>query len=331
MLCAFCQVDPAPPAHTTCTHAGTHTHARTYALDCTRKHKRKHAHLSAARTRTHARTHARTQSLGQGDTVRALARTPANVVIPPGSGGESKAGKPLTSPALTVVQGDVTRYEDVAKVMEGGVDGVVVALGGRTSEVGTTMLTDGTRNIIRAMKEVGQTSKVSVVTSIGAGESYDQAPLLFKVIMWTVLKDAFVDKNKQESLFLDPGAPGNDLDYAIVRPGGLTKGAPTGQINVLPSTEQVPLWVRAQWACDALAFMLRGRSEQACATWLDCAALALHPSIPSLPYTSIHPSARLLARVHSTLCHVHRCDANSNPFVFFFSSSLPAGGINHAS
>ena len=192
------------------------------------------------------------QSLGRGDTVRALARTPANVIVPPGSGGVSKEGRPLTSPALTVVQGDVTRYEDVAKVMHGGVDCVVVALGGRTTEVGTTMLTDGTRNIIKAMKEVGRTCKVSVVTSIGAGESYDQAPFLFKVVMWTALKDAFVDKNKQESLFLDPGAPGNDLDFVIVRPGGLTNSAPSGQIKILPRTEQAGSIARA----DVAAFCL---------------------------------------------------------------------------
>ena len=110
------------------------------------------------------------------------------------------------------------------------------------------MLTDGTRNIIKAMKEVGGTSRISVVTSIGAGESYDQAPFLFKVIMWTVLKDAFVDKNQQESLFLDPGAPGNDLDYVIVRPGGLTLGPPTGQARILKSTEQAGSIARADVA-----------------------------------------------------------------------------------
>lgn len=141
------------------------------------------------------------QSLGKGYEVRALARTPTNVVVPAGSGGDSKTGQSLSSTCLSIIQGDVTRYEDVAKVMQGGVDGVVVALGGRTSEVGTSMLTDGTRNIIKAMKEVGNTNKVSIVTSIGAGESYDQAPLLFKVIMWTVLKDAFVDKNNQVILW----------------------------------------------------------------------------------------------------------------------------------
>ena len=51
-----------------------------------------------------------------------------------------------------------TSYPHTTKngqVMEGGVDGVVVALGGRTTEVGTRMLTDGTRNIIEAMKVCG--------------------------------------------------------------------------------------------------------------------------------------------------------------------------------
>ena len=78
------------------------------------------------------------QSLGKGYEVRALARTPTNVVVPAGSGGDSKTGQSLSSTCLSIIQGDVTRYEDVAKVMQGGVDGVVVALDGRTSEVGTS-------------------------------------------------------------------------------------------------------------------------------------------------------------------------------------------------
>ena len=36
----------------------------------------------------------------------------------------------------------------------------------------------------------------------------------------------------QEALFLDPGAPGVELDYVIVRPGGLTTGPPSGQFKV---------------------------------------------------------------------------------------------------
>lgn len=39
--------------------------------------------------------------------------------------------------------------------------------------------------------------------------------------MRTLLKDAFVDKNNQEALF---SGIGQDLDYTIVRPVGLTDG-----------------------------------------------------------------------------------------------------------
>jgi hypothetical protein len=42
------------------------------------------------------------------------------------------------------------------------------------------MLTDGTKNIIEAMKKAGS-KRLAVVTSIGAGDSEDQAPFFFKV------------------------------------------------------------------------------------------------------------------------------------------------------
>lgn len=59
------------------------------------------------------------------------------------------------------------------------ITGVVIALGGKTADVGKTMLTDGTSNVITAMKEKG-VSRVAVVTSIGAGDSEKQAPFFFK-------------------------------------------------------------------------------------------------------------------------------------------------------
>jgi len=45
------------------------------------------------------------------------------------------------------------------------------------------------------------------------------------------MKDIFADKNRQESIFLS--GEGRDLEYTIVRPGGLGLGAPTGIINVI--------------------------------------------------------------------------------------------------
>jgi nucleoside-diphosphate-sugar epimerase len=155
------------------------------------------------------------QALQEGDTVIGLARTPSNLKIPEGSGGDN-AGKPLDEPNLTMIAGDVTNKDDVAKVFAGqDVDGVIIALGGKTADVGETMLTDGTNTVIAAMKEKG-VKRLAVVTSIGAGDSESQAPLLFKALMMTVMKKIFLDKNNQEDATVKSG-----LEYCIVRPGGL--------------------------------------------------------------------------------------------------------------
>eukprot|EP00546_Thalassionema_frauenfeldii_P005647 CAMPEP_0178925822 /NCGR_PEP_ID=MMETSP0786-20121207/18150_1 /TAXON_ID=186022 /ORGANISM="Thalassionema frauenfeldii, Strain CCMP 1798" /LENGTH=285 /DNA_ID=CAMNT_0020600795 /DNA_START=160 /DNA_END=1017 /DNA_ORIENTATION=- len=167
------------------------------------------------------------QALQNGDSVVGLTRNPANLVIPKGSGGD-KAGQSMAdSPKLTLIGGDVTKMEDVEKVFENPVDGVVVALGGKTSDVGDTMLTDGTNNVIQAMK-AKDIKRLSVVTSIGAGDSENQAPFFFRVLMMTAMKKIFIDKNNQERVVADSG-----LEYCIIRPGGLTVDPPTGVINVI--------------------------------------------------------------------------------------------------
>lgn len=166
------------------------------------------------------------QALEDGDSVIGLTRNPSNLKVPAGSGGDA-AGNALENPNLTMIAGDVTKKSDVDKVFETDIDGVVIALGGKSSDVGETMLTDGTKNIIAAMKEKG-VKRVAVLTSIGAGDSEDQAPFFFKVLMWTAMKKIFVDKNNQEEAVFNSG-----LDYCVVRPGGLTVDPPTGVVNVI--------------------------------------------------------------------------------------------------
>lgn len=175
------------------------------------------------------------QALKQGEKVVVLARTPDKMRVPSGSGGGLKDA-PLSDPKLTVIQGDVTKAADVDKAIAAAGDdlaGVVVALGGKTKDVGPSMLTDGTANVISAMKRLSQAKRIAVVTSIGAGDSEKQAPIFFKALMYTVMAGIFKDKNNQEALFTKPGGPGGDLEYTIVRPGGLGVGPPTGVINVI--------------------------------------------------------------------------------------------------
>lgn len=174
------------------------------------------------------------QALRRGAKVTVLARDPSKMRRPPGTGGANE-GAPVSDPNLTVVRGNVSNPEDVAKVITKDTTGVVVSLGGKTKDVGATMLTDGTTNVINAMKAAGiaDDARIAIVTSIGAGDSANQAPIVFRVLMATVMRSIFNDKNNQEQLFLGPGGPGRDLEFCVVRPGGLGVGPPTGVVNVI--------------------------------------------------------------------------------------------------
>jgi len=170
------------------------------------------------------------QELAKGHAVSCLVRNKARLVVPPGSGG-AKAGLPLTGARVT--EGDVTKQADVDAVFASGdITAAVVTLGGKTADVGKTMCTDGTAAVIEACKKFG-VKRVVVVTSIGAGDSENQAPFMFKILMNTVMKSIFTDKNNQEALFTSAAGPGKDLEFVIVRPGGLTLEPPNGVINVL--------------------------------------------------------------------------------------------------
>ena len=174
------------------------------------------------------------QALRRGAKVTVLARDPSKMRQPPGTGGANE-GAPVSDPNLTVVRGNVSNPADVAKVITKDTTGVVVSLGGKTKDVGATMLTDGTTNVINAMKAAGiaDDARIAIVTSIGAGDSANQAPIVFRVLMATVMRSIFNDKNNQEQLFLGPGGPGRDLEFCVVRPGGLGVGPPTGVVNVI--------------------------------------------------------------------------------------------------
>lgn len=172
------------------------------------------------------------QALERGEDVTCLVRDTAKLKSPRTAAGFTEGGA-FGSDKLKVTQGSVTNLADVNAVFEGSsVTGVVIALGGKTSDVGATMLQDGTANIITAMKANG-VNKISIVTTIGAGDSMDQAPFAFKILMWTVMSSIMADKNKQEELFLAPGSPGAALDFCIVRPGGLKSEPPNGIVNIV--------------------------------------------------------------------------------------------------
>ena len=81
---------------------------------------------------------------------------------------------------VEVVQGDVLNYSDVSKAIQ-GVNGVVVVLGTRNDLKPTTVLSEGLKNIIKAMKE-SNVEIVSVCLSAFLFLDSDKVPVMFRDI-----------------------------------------------------------------------------------------------------------------------------------------------------
>lgn len=125
---------------------------------------------------------------------------------------------------LTVVTGDVLNQDDVARTLSSA-DAVIVSLG-QTPGNPTDIVSQGTANVIHAMQAQG-VRRLLVITSLGVGDSRRQVPFTFKIAAATFLRGRLRDKEKQEEL-----VRASDLDWTIIRPGGLTDGPPTGQYTV---------------------------------------------------------------------------------------------------
>ncbi len=147
------------------------------------------------------------QALAAGHQITALVRDPARLT--------------LAHEKLHVIAGNVLDPEAVLATVRGA-DAVVCSLG-NTANNPEGVVTAGTQQIIAAMKQAG-VRRLLVVTSLGVGDSADQVPLAFKLIMKTALRKVIADKETQETAVRHSG-----LDWTIIRPGGLTDGPLTGQ------------------------------------------------------------------------------------------------------
>lgn len=96
----------------------------------------------------------------------------------------------------------------------------------------------GNRNIFDAAVEAG-VQRMLLVTTIGAGDSYDAAPLPARQF----LKDMLPLKTQAEDHLVSTG-----LDYTIIRPGGLTSNPRTGRGYLSESRETSGIINRADLA-----------------------------------------------------------------------------------
>jgi putative NADH-flavin reductase len=122
---------------------------------------------------------------------------------------------------LYLVIGDVLNPEKVEETLAGS-EAVCCSLG-NTANNPDFVVSDGTHNIIDGMKKQ-EIKRLVVVSAIGVGDSRERVSRSFKMLMKTVLRKAYEDKERQEQLVRESG-----LDWIIVRPGGLTNGPATGE------------------------------------------------------------------------------------------------------
>jgi len=161
------------------------------------------------------------QALTRGYEVTAFVRDPAKVTLEHGD--------------LKIMTGDIFDITAVTQAIQGQ-DAVICSLG--TSELGkTTVRSEGTTNIIEAMKEK-HVHRLVVVSAMGVAESWSTLSFINKLFFATLLCSSQQDHEQQEVVVKE-----SDLDWTIIRPSGLTDTPLTGSYyigeNILGKTSRI--------------------------------------------------------------------------------------------
>jgi len=149
------------------------------------------------------------QALERGYAVTAFVRDPSRLNV--------------EHPQLTVIQGDVLDPGSLEAAMRGQ-EAVLSALGHKRFFYPTRILSEGTRNILRAMETHG-VPRLICETSLGIGHSAGRMGLYFTFfIIPVVLPFYFSDKARQERMIAE-----SKVEWVIARPGVLTNGEKRGR------------------------------------------------------------------------------------------------------
>lgn len=154
------------------------------------------------------------QALARGFDVRAASRHPAL--------DASDRLRPLAT--------DVLEIDQVAAALEGlgAEDGVISTLGAGTSRA-TTLYSQGTANIARAMSDRGM-SRIAVTSAAPVGDRSEQTWLDRTVIM--PILDRFFGASYRDMALMEEGLAASDLRWASLRPPRLIAKASKGGYRV---------------------------------------------------------------------------------------------------
>ncbi|KAI9142316.1 hypothetical protein BKA69DRAFT_1067594 [Paraphysoderma sedebokerense] len=164
------------------------------------------------------------QGLANGHKITCLARDPSKL-------------EPYKHANLAVVQGNVLNKEDVEKIVEDQ-DRVIVSLGSRPGSKDSDVCSKGQAiinscvlsNLPSSPAPSDTKKRMIVVSSLGAGDSYQHCNMFTKLLVKSFLSSAIADKNIQEESVQKDLA--GKMDWIIVRPGGLTNGVVTNTYRV---------------------------------------------------------------------------------------------------
>lgn len=104
---------------------------------------------------------------------------------------------------VEIVKGDVLNQDDVDRTVK-GTDAVIIVLGTRNSTAPTTMMSEGTKNIIKSMKSNGLRKFSACMSS-------------FLLMPPEMVPKVFLDLNADHKRMLDMITE-SDLDYRAVLP-----------------------------------------------------------------------------------------------------------------
>jgi putative NADH-flavin reductase len=148
------------------------------------------------------------QSLERGYSVTAFVRDPSRLQI--------------EHPQLAVIRGDVLDRDSIETAMRGQ-EAVLCALGHKRFLFPTRILSEGTLNILRAMRTHAVPQFVCE-TSLGIGDSAGRMGLYYTLfVIPVILPFYFWDKTRQERIIA-----ASDAKWVIVRPGVLRNSAKRG-------------------------------------------------------------------------------------------------------
>ncbi|MGW1501872.1 NAD(P)-dependent oxidoreductase [Streptomyces mirabilis] len=152
------------------------------------------------------------QALKAGHRVTALVRDPARL-------------PQRDDPDVTVVIGDATRTEDLARAMAGS-QAVVSALGAgsaRTSDLASR----AAQALVPAARATG-VQRIVVLSAFGVGDTLQHYTAVPRTFVRLLLRGVFGDKAVADELLR-----GSGLDVTLVYPTILTKGPYTGTYTVI--------------------------------------------------------------------------------------------------